>query len=145
MTPLPADAALSALPGLPRNPHGPVFEAPWQAQAFALVLGLHEQGVFTWGEWARTLSRAIGQAQAGGDPDDGDTYYHHWLDALESLLIEKGLAAHEQIHAMEAAWAAAAERTPHGRAIVLTAEERAWATRPPSPKPTPTPTPTPAT
>lgn len=136
MTPVLAEAALSDLPGMPRNQQGPVFAAPWQAQAFAMVLGLHERGVFTWGEWASALSRAIGSAQDQGNPDHGDTYYHHWLDALEALVVEKGLAAHEQIHAMEAAWAAAAERTPHGQAIVLTMEERALAAAQPA-APTP--------
>jgi Nitrile hydratase beta subunit, N-terminal len=31
---------------------GPVFEAPWQANAFAMTLALHQRGVFTWTEWA---------------------------------------------------------------------------------------------
>jgi hypothetical protein len=34
-------------------PTGPVFSAPWEAQAFAMVLALHERGLFTWPEWAR--------------------------------------------------------------------------------------------
>ena len=121
----PSALHLSSLAGLPRDGQGPVFAAPWQAQAFALVLSLHERGVFGWDEWATALSQAITRAQDQGDADLGDTYYRHWLDALEALLISKGLAGHEQIHAMEAAWATAAARTPHGQAIVLTAEERA--------------------
>ena len=43
---------IMATPGLPRNSDGPVFTAPWQAQAFAMTLALHERGVFTWPEWA---------------------------------------------------------------------------------------------
>jgi nitrile hydratase accessory protein len=121
----PAPPDFESLPRLPRDALGPVFSAPWQAQAFALVLGLHERGVFSWAEWATALSQAISRAQGQGDPDLGDTYYRHWLDALEALMISKGLAGHEQIHAMEAAWAAAAARTPHGQPLVLTAEERA--------------------
>jgi nitrile hydratase accessory protein len=74
------------LPGLPQDDAGPVFSAPWQAQAFAMTLALHERGLFSWGEWAQALSQAIASAQAAGDPDLGDTYYHHWLDALETLL-----------------------------------------------------------
>ena len=31
------------LPGLPRDETGPVFAEPWQAQAFALVVKLHEK------------------------------------------------------------------------------------------------------
>ena len=80
------------LPGLPRDEQGPVFSAPWQAQAFALALALHERGAFTWPEWAAALSAAIARAQAAGDPDAGDTYYQHWLDALETLVIDPGTA-----------------------------------------------------
>jgi nitrile hydratase accessory protein len=120
-------ADLALLRGLPHGDDGPVFAAPWQAQAFALTLSLHERGVFTWSEWAHTLSQAITRAQAGGDADLGDTYYQHWLDALERLLIDKGLAGHDQIHAVEAAWAAAAARTPHGQPIQLNEDELAQA------------------
>ena len=35
---------------LPRDADGPVFRAPWEAQAFALTVRLHEAGVFTWSE-----------------------------------------------------------------------------------------------
>ena len=50
---------LDSLPGLPRDADGPVFEAPWQAHAFAMTLSLHERGVFTWSEWASALSEQI--------------------------------------------------------------------------------------
>jgi nitrile hydratase accessory protein len=115
------------LPGLPQDDSGPVFRAPWEAQAFALALALHERGAFTWTEWAAALTEAIRRAQAGGDPDVGDTYYQHWLDALEQLVIAKGLADPERLHALEHAWEAAAERTPHGLPIELSEVERALA------------------
>ena len=38
---------------------------------------LHERGLFTWTEWAATLSGEIKRAQAAGDPDTGETYYRH--------------------------------------------------------------------
>lgn len=115
------------LPGLPRDDDGPVFSAPWQAQAFALALALHERGAFTWPEWAAALTAAIRRAQAAGDADLGDTYYRHWLDALEQLTIAKGLADADRLHALEHAWEAAAARTPHGRPIELTEAEQALA------------------
>ena len=34
-----------------------------------------------------------------GDADLGDTYYRHWLDALEQLTIAKGLADADRLHA----------------------------------------------
>lgn len=118
---------LHGLPGLPKDADGPVFSAPWQAQAFAMTLALHERGLFSWTEWAQALSQAIARAQAAGDPDLGDTYYRHWLDALETLLLTKGLAHADTLHALEHAWEDAAERTPHGQTIELLPEERALA------------------
>ena len=124
----PAEAFdLHALPGLPQDANGPVFSAPWEAQAFALVLALFGRAAFTWPEWAAALSAAIGRAQAAGDPDTGSTYYRHWADALEALVIHKGLADARRLHALEHAWKAAAERTPHGQALVLSKAERALA------------------
>lgn len=123
---LPAHPACD-LPGLPQNDDGPRFNEPWQAQAFAMTLALHEQGAFTWTEWAAALTDAIHRAQAGGDPDLGNTYYQHWLDALETLLQAKGLARADTLHALEHAWEDAAKRTPHGQTIVLRPEEQALA------------------
>ena len=78
--------ALQGLPGMPRDADSPVFNEPWEARAFAMVLALHQRGLFTWPQWAAALSRQITQAQAAGDADLGDTYYQHWLLALESLV-----------------------------------------------------------
>jgi nitrile hydratase accessory protein len=77
---------------IPRDEGGPVFKAPWEALAFGLALKLHERGVFTWTEWADTLAEVIREARSAGDPDRGDTYYLHWVKALERLLIARGLA-----------------------------------------------------
>ena len=110
---------LDALPGLPRDDAGPVFAAPWQAAAFAMTLALHERGVFTWTEWAATLADAIRDAQAGGDPDRGDTYYAHWLTALERIAAAKGCVTRDGLIERKNAWDAAARRTPHGRPIEL--------------------------
>lgn len=84
--------ALEALPSLPRDADGPVFKAPWEALAFSLAVKLHEQGLFSWKEWSECLGATIRDAQAAGDPDLGDTYYLHWVKALERLMIERGLA-----------------------------------------------------
>jgi nitrile hydratase accessory protein len=77
---------LQGLQGMPRDADSPVFNEPWEARAFAMVLALHQRGLFTWPQWAAALSHQISQAQAAGDADLGDTYYQHWLLALESLV-----------------------------------------------------------
>src|SRR5256884_1988698 len=85
--------AARSLPDLPQDAEGPVFREPWEAQAFAMTLALHERGLFTWPEWAAALAAEISAAQTSGDPDLGDTYYRHWLAALEKLVAEKGASS----------------------------------------------------
>jgi nitrile hydratase accessory protein len=94
----------------------PAFAAPWQAEAFALTVALHEAGVFSWQEWVQTLGRHVGQPGAAAD---GSDYYEHWVAALEELLAGKGLAAGSDVSALAAAWERAAHATPHGRPILL--------------------------
>jgi nitrile hydratase accessory protein len=119
-------AALRAardVPGVPQDHDGPVFREPWEAQAFAMTLALYDRGVFTWPEWASTLAVEIKRAQAAGDPDTGETYYSHWLAALERLVAEKGVATIETLHRTRDAWDHACDRTPHGQPIELRADD----------------------
>jgi nitrile hydratase accessory protein len=109
-----------------QSPFGPnesndaVFNAPWEAEAFALAVTLQERGVFTKQEWADTLGDEIKKAQAAGDLDTGETYYHHWLAALERLVARKGLADAALLTRTRDAWEHACARTPHGSPIELT-------------------------
>jgi nitrile hydratase accessory protein len=118
-----AAQAASSVPGIPCDAEGPVFREPWEAQAFAMALALHERGVFTWSEWAATLASEIKRAQAAGDPDTGETYYLHWLATLERLISEKGVTTAETLHRYRDAWDNAADRTPHGTPIELRPED----------------------
>ena len=117
--PAAARRATDALPGIPRDDGGPVFREPWEAQAFSMALALHQRGVFTWPEWAAALADEIKRAQANGDPDTGETYYHHWLATLERLVAEKGIATEQTLARYRDAWDRAADRTPHGTPIEL--------------------------
>jgi nitrile hydratase accessory protein len=118
-----AARATGAVPGIPRDNDGPVFREPWEAQAFAMALTLHERGLFTWTEWAATLADEIKRAQAKGDPDTGETYYLHWLATLERLVGEKGVASPATLRRYHDAWDHAADRTPHGSPIELRPED----------------------
>jgi nitrile hydratase accessory protein len=109
------DPGESVLPALPRDEDGPVFEAPWQAQAFAMAVRLYEQGHFTWGEWAAALSRKITAA----GPDDTTEYYEHWLATLEAMVAANGLSSDDELAERREAWRQAAKSTPHGQPIVL--------------------------
>ena len=116
----------------------PVFKEPWEAQAFSLVIALYEKGVFSWEEWSEALAQAIhwGLDQAGvndviqrGDEghgdlmgekgDTGDSYYEHWLAALEHLAIAKGLSEAGELAQRVQAWREAYLATPHGQPVKL--------------------------
>lgn len=92
-----------------------MFAEPWQAQAFALVLNLHEAGRFSWPDWAAARS-----AELARDPgDDGSRYYDHWVAALEGLVTGRELAGAAELEVRKRAWAAAYARTPHGWPVAL--------------------------
>lgn len=108
------DPGAALLPGLPRDHDGPVFAEPWQAQAFAMAVRLHDQGYFTWSEWAAALADRI----AAAGPRDTADYYEHWLGALETLATGR-LISTAELDDRRRAWRVAAARTPHGQPIEL--------------------------
>ncbi len=109
----------------PCGAEAPVFREPWEAQAFALVVALHERGLFTWPQWAACLSETLAQAEAGGEVGAGEDDYHHWLTALERLVVSRGLVPPLSLGAMRQAWRTASELTPHGEAPRLPGGVRA--------------------
>jgi len=112
-------APLDALPAIPRDAQGPVFGAPWEAQAFAMAVMLHERGHFTWKEWAARLADEIAAARDRGEADDGSRYYYFWLSALEKLVADKRLVLADELAARKDEWDRAARATPHGQPIEL--------------------------
>jgi nitrile hydratase accessory protein len=88
---------LADLPLLPRDETGPVFAEPWQAQVFAVVVGLTDTGKISRQEWADCLGAALKEAEARGESDTGRRYYDHWLIALERLVVEKNLTDWDEL------------------------------------------------
>jgi nitrile hydratase accessory protein len=93
-------------------PEDPVFGEPWEAQAFAMAVSLHDRGLFTWPEWAEALAREIAADQSRG-------YYESWLAALEKLVEAKRLMSEDERLARIEAWDRAAKATPHGKPVEL--------------------------
>lgn len=112
-------APLDALPAIPRDAEGPVFRAPWEAQAFAMAVMLHERGHFTWKEWADRLADEIAAAKSRGEVDDGTRYYDFWLAALEKIVADKQIVLADELAKRKAEWDRAARATPHGQPIEL--------------------------
>ena len=110
---------LPNMPPLPQDGDGPVFNAPWEAQAFALTLDLYNKGHFTWPEWVEFLSAEIAAAKARGKEDLGDTYYRHWLAALEKIVAAKGLTSSEELAVRKVEWQAADRERGFGEPPVL--------------------------
>ena len=100
-------------------PEPPPFDAPWQAQVFAMTVSLSERGLFGWDEWTKALGAEIA---AGPSRAGNEAYFLVWLSALESLLTSKGVAAKGRLRELAEAWREAAEATPHGKPIVLGAK-----------------------
>ena len=121
--PAAARRATESVPSIPCDAEGPVFREPWEAQAFAMTLALYDRGLFAWPEWAAILGDEIKKAQAAGDPDTGDTYYRHWLNALERIVAEKAVTDAATLRRYHDAWDHAADRTPHGTPIELKPED----------------------
>ncbi len=145
---------MSLFPDQPAENGEPVFKEPWEAQAFSLVIALHESGVFSWDEWSDALAQAIRRdlhpgggeevvqrvseavaEDAGEDvgeeagkktsermaekEDRPDSYYQHWLAALEYLAIAKGLSGAGDLAQRVQAWREAYLATPHGQPVEL--------------------------
>lgn len=108
-----------ALPELPGSDGCPVFNAPWEAQAFAMAIALHERGAFAWKEFAQALADVIGELRLRGEADTGEHYYRHWLTALERIAAGKGLVTDALLQTRREQWAEAARETAHGRPIEL--------------------------
>lgn len=70
-------------------PEEPVFHAPWEAHAFAIVNQLAAANHYTWAEWTNYLVNEISAVEQ--EAPGSKTYYELWVAACEKLLIEKGL------------------------------------------------------
>jgi len=71
---------------LPRDNGELVFDAPWEARALGIAVALVEKLDIGWDEFRRRLMTAI-----AAEPDR--PYYDSWAVALESLVVDLGLAS----------------------------------------------------
>jgi hypothetical protein len=53
----------------------------------------------------------------GFGPIEADTYYHHWVAALESLCVTRAEIATAAIDECQHDWQRAYENTPHGQPV----------------------------
>ncbi|TDE40146.1 nitrile hydratase accessory protein [Antarcticimicrobium sediminis] len=97
----------------------PVFTQPWHGQVFALTVSLNEAGHFDWPEWTARFSQTLVRHGLEKQLDGGDDYFNAWLETLESLLVDLGQAAPQDVQRLRDAWEAAYLATPHGDPVHL--------------------------
>ena len=85
------DAALGDEAPLPRDNGELVFEEPWQGRVLGMAVVALDRLSVRWPEFRRHLASAIAARPASQDESPATAYYAAWLDALETLLGERGL------------------------------------------------------
>jgi nitrile hydratase accessory protein len=96
-----------------------VFDAPWQARAFAVALATTKEGDHSWAEFQSRLAAEVERTdtEAEADQHDADSrertdaeyqeaaYYEQWLAALAELLVDAETLTPEEIDARTRAFA----------------------------------------
>ena len=72
--------------GSPHDGAGAPFHADWEARVFALSRVLRQRGVFSGDEFRDAIERLPPERYLAA------SYYERWLEAMDNLLAEKGIA-----------------------------------------------------
>lgn len=97
---------------IPRKESELSFGAPWELRALGVAVGLHRAGAFPWSDFQQSLIAAIREWEDTPVAERGDwSYYHHWLRALERLLVDRGLTSPDEIDRKAVECVKAAEHT----------------------------------
>ena len=85
------DVEGSAAP--PRDNGELVFAEPWESRAFGLAVAMSDAGVFEWEAFRQALIASIRRWDRAHPDGQGYSYYERWLEALETLLDDRGLVS----------------------------------------------------
>jgi nitrile hydratase accessory protein len=66
------------------------FQTAWEIRAFALGVAAHQSGEYDWPEFQQALIAAIRSWEDAGTGEEW-RYYDRWLEALQTLLAERGV------------------------------------------------------
>jgi len=75
---------------IPRKSGEVAFEAPWELRALALGVAVHEAGNRPWADMQGALIQSIKTWEADSQEQSWQ-YYERWVDALETLLVQRGV------------------------------------------------------
>ena len=73
----------------------PVFQAPWEAKAFAIVNQLAADQQYSWTEWNNQFVQEIERSESSASASR--TYYECWVQACEKLLTTKAILSTQEI------------------------------------------------
>jgi nitrile hydratase subunit beta len=78
------------------EPNEPVFHHDWEKRMFAMFIAAFGGGHFNVDEFRHAIERM--------DPAHylESSYYEHWLTAIETLLVEKGVLTWDELAARKA-------------------------------------------
>ena len=112
---------MATSPPVARDNEEPIFNEAWEAQAFAIVVALHEAKLFRWSEWTAALSREIAAASGSSGPGADDL-----LSALarcaRSSHRRKGRSDPRRLGCPQGRLGARSGATPHGEPILLSSD-----------------------
>lgn len=100
------------------------FEEPWQVEAFAIVVALTRQRLFTWTEWVREFSGEINGAPRRADETVTESYYRQWLTTVSRMVDRHAGLSGAMVDARHEEWRLAYLGTPHGQPIELVNHHR---------------------
>ena len=83
---------MTGFPAVVEEPDEPPFHADWEAHVFALNAALIRRGVYNLDEFRDAIERMPPQEYLAA------SYYERWFAAITTLLAEKGVATHEELH-----------------------------------------------
>ena len=89
------DRRIADLRELPRKNGELVFDAPWESRAFGMAVALDQAGAVDFERFRRRLIEEIAE-----DPER--PFYSAWLDALQSLVVERRAVTAAELAGREA-------------------------------------------
>ena len=88
-------AGMEGAIAVPRKNGELVFEEPWEGRVFGMAVALHDQRLYAWQEFQRSLIDEIAKAESAAD--GAGRYYERWLASFEQLLAHKGVITPEEL------------------------------------------------
>lgn len=95
----PVDRRVADIRELPRRNGELVFDEPWESRAFGMAVALDEAGAIDFEAFRQRLIQEVAE-------DDARPFYAAWLEALESLVVERTPTSSDELERRAASFLA---------------------------------------